>query len=65
MYEFWYECIKPKNQKNAKLRYMDKDSFINHIQTEDLYEGITNDVEKDFIHQIMKPIDHYLKEEIK
>ena len=23
MYEFWYDYIKPKNQNNAKLGYMD------------------------------------------
>ena len=28
MYEFWYYCIKPKYQNNAKLCYMDTDSFI-------------------------------------
>ena len=26
MYEFWYDCIKPKYQNNAKLHYMDTDS---------------------------------------
>ena len=28
MYEFWYYYIKPKYQNNAKLCYMDTDSFI-------------------------------------
>ena len=28
MYEFWYDYIKPKYQNNAKLCYMDTDSFI-------------------------------------
>ena len=28
MYEFWYDYIKPKYQDNAKLCYMDTDSFI-------------------------------------
>ena len=31
MYEFWYGYIKPKYQNNAKLCYMDADSFIIHI----------------------------------
>ena len=35
MYEFWYDYIKPKYQNNAKLCYMDTDSFIIHIKTED------------------------------
>ena len=48
MYEFWYDYIKPKYWCNAKLYYMDTDSFIVHIKTEDVYEDITNDVEKRF-----------------
>ena len=46
MYEFWYDYIKPKYGKKAKLRYMDMDSFIMHIETEDFYKDIANDVEK-------------------
>ena len=48
MYEFWYDYIKPKYQDRAKLCYMDTDSFIIQIKTEDFYEGIANDVEKQF-----------------
>ena len=48
MYEFWYDYIKPKYGKKAKLRYMDTDSFIIHIETEDFYKDIANDVEKWF-----------------
>ena len=48
MYEFWYHCIKPKYSYNAKLCYMDADSFIIHIKTEGAYEDIANDVEKRF-----------------
>ena len=48
MYEFWYDYIKPKYQNNAKLCYMDRDSFIINIKTEDFYEDISNDVEKRF-----------------
>ena len=48
MYEFWYDYIKPKYQSNAKLYYMERDSFIINIKTEDLYEDIANDVEKRF-----------------
>ena len=46
MYEFWYEYIKLKYKDKAKLCYMDRDSFIINIKTEDFYEDITNDVEK-------------------
>ena len=48
MYDFWYDYIKPKCQDNAKLYYMDIDSFIFHIKTEDFYEDIADDVEKWF-----------------
>ena len=48
MYEFWYDYIKPRYQCNAKLCYMDTDSFIIHIKTNDVYEDIGNDVIKRF-----------------
>ena len=48
MYEFWYDYIKPKYQGNIKLCYMDTDSFIIYIKTEDVYENMANDVEKRF-----------------
>ena len=35
MYEFWYDYMKPKYGDNVKLCYMDTDSFIMHINTED------------------------------
>ena len=41
---FWYNFIKPKYQDRAKLCYMDTDSFIIYIKTEDFYEDIANDV---------------------
>ena len=44
MYEFWYDYIKPKYQDNAKLCYMDTDSFVIHIRTEDFYEDVANNV---------------------
>ena len=31
MYEFWYDYMTPKYAGNAKLCYMDTDSFITHI----------------------------------
>ena len=48
MYEFWYYYIKPKYLDKAKLFYMDTDSFIIHIKTENFYEGIADDVENWF-----------------
>ena len=48
MYEFWYDYIKLKYWCNAKLCYMDTDSFIMDIKTEDVYKDIGNNVEKRF-----------------
>ena len=48
MYEFWYDYIKPKYGDKARLCYMDTDSFIMHIKTEDLNRDIANDVERWF-----------------
>ena len=48
IYEFLYDYIKPKYQDNAKLCYMDTESFIINIKTEDFYEDIANFVEKRF-----------------
>ena len=48
MYEFWYDYIKPKYQNNVNLCYMDTDSFIIYIKTEDFYKDIADDVEKRF-----------------
>ena len=46
LYEFLYDHIKPKYQENAKLCYMDTDSFIIHIKTPDFYKDSAGDVEK-------------------
>ena len=48
MYEFWYDYMKPKYGDNVKLCYMDTDSFMMHINTEDFYKDIANEVEKRF-----------------
>ena len=48
MYEFWYDYMKPKYGNGAKLCYMDMDSFIMNIKTEDFYKDVDNDVDKRF-----------------
>ena len=48
MYEFWYDNMKPKYANNVKLCYMDTDSFIMNIKTNDFYKDISNDVENRF-----------------
>ena len=54
-----------KYQNNAKLCYMETDSFITYIKTEGSYEDIADDVEKELIYQITKSIDQCLQERIK
>ena len=48
MYVFWCDYIKRKYQYNSKLCYMDTDNFIIQIETKDIHEDITNDVENGF-----------------
>ena len=48
MYKFWYDYIKPKYGDRAKLCYMDTDSVIIHIITEDCFVDISDDSEKWF-----------------
>ena len=48
MYKSCYDYIKPKYHGEEKLCYMDTDSFLIYIKTEDFYKGIANDVKKSF-----------------
>ena len=48
MYEFWYDYMKPKYNDNVRLCYMDTDSFVMHIKTNDFYTDIASDVENRF-----------------
>ena len=48
MFEFWYDYIVPKYGDKVKLCYIDTDSFIMHIKTDDFYEDISADVDKWF-----------------
>ena len=48
MYKFWYDYIEPKYEGTAKLCYMDTDSFVIYIETEDYCKGIVDDVGKWF-----------------
>ena len=48
MYEFHYDYMKPKYGHKAKLMYMDTDSLVYHVETEDFYKDIARDVEKRF-----------------
>ena len=48
MYEFWYDYMKQKYNNDVKLCYMDTDSFVMHIKTNDFYKDIASDVENRF-----------------
>ena len=48
MYEFWCDYVKPKHNKKAKLCYINTDSFVINIFTEDVFEDINNDVQRWF-----------------
>ena len=46
MYEVSYDYVKSKYKDKAKLCYMNTDSFVINIFTEDSFEDINNDVER-------------------
>ena len=48
MYEFWYDYVKPNYGENGKLCYLNTDSFIVHVKTDDIYKHIAEDVETRF-----------------
>ena len=48
MYEFWYDYMKPKYNDNVRLCYMDWDSFIMNIKTNDFYKDISDGVDNRF-----------------
>ena len=44
MYQFYYEFLKPKYKEKVKLLYMDTDSFILEIETDDFFEDTKEDL---------------------
>ena len=38
MHEFWHAYVKPKYGEKAKLCYIDRDNFIVHVKTDDIYK---------------------------
>ena len=45
MHKFCYDFIKPKYRNRAKLCYMDTNSFVVYIETDDFYKDIVDYVE--------------------
>ena len=59
MYEFWYDYMKLNYGNRVKLCYMDTDSFVMNMKTNDFYRDIANDVEKRFDtsnHEVNRPL---------
>ena len=48
IYELWYDYVKLKYGENVKLYYMDIDSFIIHVKTDDIYKNIIEVVKTRF-----------------
>ena len=48
VYEFWYDYLRPMYGDKIKLCYMDTDSFIIYVETEDFYKDISNIIDKWF-----------------
>ena len=48
MYGFWYDYLQPKYNDKIELCYMDTDSFIMYVETDDFDSDISNDVNKWF-----------------
>ena len=43
MYESWYDYVKLQHEEKLKLSYMDTDSSIAYIKTDDIYKDIAED----------------------
>ena len=56
MYKFHYEEILSKYGSRANFAYTDTDAFIYHIQTHDLYKGMTDNM--DAYDTSVYPVDH-------
>ena len=59
IYEFWYDYMKPRYNDDVKLCYMDTDSFVMHIKTNDFDKDISDDVDNRFDtsnHEVKRPL---------
>ena len=62
MHEFWYDYVKSKYMDNARLCYMDTDSFVINVKTKDFYKDMLRMLRmlrKGLIHLTFHMIDHY------
>ena len=65
MHEFHYDYIIPKYGNRIKLCYMDTDSYVYDIKTDDFYKDIAEDVEARFDTLVIQTTDLYLLERIR
>ncbi|XP_057290807.1 uncharacterized protein LOC130613487 [Hydractinia symbiolongicarpus] len=57
MYEFHYDYMQPKYGSKLQLCYMDTESLVYYIRTNDFYKDIANDVEARFDTSAYNPDD--------
>ena len=60
MYEFWYDYVKSKYGKKAKLCYLDTDNFIIYIKKHGIDKDIAEAVETRFDTSKRKKQSNYL-----
>ena len=56
MYQFWYDHLKNRYNNKVELIYTDTDSFIIHVETDDIYKDMLED--KNLYDFSEYPIDH-------
>lgn len=59
IHEYWSDHVKPKYEKKAKICYMDTNSFIFQVRSEDIYADLAETLRIYFTHLTMKSKDHY------
>lgn len=48
MKEYWYDYVKPKYEKMIKLGYINKEIFMVHVKSAEIYVDLLGDVVKRF-----------------
>ena len=59
MYKYWYDYVQPKSEKKAKQCYMDTDSFIVNVKSEDIYDDLAGDIKTRFdtsYYEVKRPL---------